>query len=958
MNKQFPPALIMAVSSAIEHGDQLEEVALRHSVTIAEASRWHRELKTMAARLATNDKTVLTNGIAEVITERSSQAFALLDNRGVCLYVNSAFINIFGFTKDELYAKPLHDLIHRRCADSTASSWHCCALINAFVAPASLSQLEDFFFDKDGTPVRVICEVSPIEDADGKDYAVLEVRDVTREAALLSSLSLHQKRLESLFSSNLLGVIYWSLDGDVEDANDEFLRIVKYTRDDLSNHKIDWRDMTPLAFRKGDAAAVEQLRLTGSHPTIEKQYKCKDGSLVWVAVTSAMVDETRGVAFVQDISDRKHAEGILLEAQQQAISQASKLQVAKARLRAILEAAPVGIGMCDVNGKIIEVNKGNRILWGEELPYSESVDAYREWKGWWADGSTRHGRRIEPEEWAMARALAGEDAPRDLIEIEPFDSPGTRKTVLNCGSPVRNDVGQIVGAVVAQMDISDWVRTENALRESELKFRTITDAMPQIVFSSLPDGYNDYQNKHLYDYTGAVPGSLEGEAWLKVVHPDDVAACMRRWTHSLTTGEAYEIRYRIRHKSGEYRWALGRALPIKNAEGNVIRWLGTCTDIHEEVLIQEALEDADRRKDDFIALLAHELRNPLAPVRTALDMFRLRPPADEILKRAVVIMDRQVKQMSSLIDDLLDVARITKGKVSLKLQQCDLSNILQAVCDDHKGPMAESGITLEIDLPSTPVMLEGDNVRLTQIFGNLLHNACKYSKHGGTVRVKAWLSNTNVEKLVVISIQDNGLGMSKELLSRLFKPFTQAEERSDTINGGLGLGLAIVKGLVELHKGTISAASSGLGLGSTFTVTLPISVVRETTSMATEDMTTASTPKKILMIDDNEDFSFAMSSALSSFGHDLVIAHTGKSGLETYDLFRPDVVICDIGLPDITGYDVARAITASITENTKPVFLIALSGYGQESDKKLAQEAGFQVHLTKPVDLENLLKLL
>lgn len=951
--------VIFAVSAALQRGEPVSHVALRYDVSPAEALKWHRDLVQAASKLASPSEHDLVSGMAEVIAENSSQAVAVINDKGHCIYVNRAFVDIFGYSKDELYQSPLHDLIHYRRSDGSQYPPEDCPLVAASVEQTQLSRLEDLFFKKDGSPVRVICEASPVKDILGRRHLVLEVRDITQEVAIQSSLSAHQKRLEALFSTNLIGVIYWTLDGEIEEANDEFLRIVKYTRDDLSCHRIDWKEITPAEFRDSDAVAVAQLLASGAHPTIEKQYKCKDGTLVWVAVTSALIDGSNGVGFVQDISSRKSAEVRLLNAQQKALEEAAKFQEAKARLAALLEAAPVGIGMCDATGRIIEVNRGNRLLWGDDLPYSENVEAYREWNGWWADGSEKHGKRIEPHEWALARALMGEEAPRDLIEIEPFNAPGTRKRVLNCGTAVRNQNGEIVGAVVAQMDITDLVKTEDALRDSELKFRTITDAMPQMVFSSLPGGYNDYQNKHLYDFTGAEPGSLEGEAWLSVVHPMDVPNCMQLWSHSLATGEPYEIKYRIRHRSGEYRWALSRALPIKNSDGNIIRWLGTCTDIHEQVLIQEALEDADRKKDDFIALLAHELRNPLAPVRTALDLFKLHPPANGTLKRAAEIMDRQVKQMSSLIDDLLDVARITRGKVSLKLQQCDLSSILEEVCDDHRTPMTKNDIELTLDLPTEPILVLGDVVRLTQVFGNLLHNACKYSNPGGAVDVKAEVSSEpNGAHVVNIYVRDNGLGLTEDLLARLFKPFTQAEERSDKLNGGLGLGLAIVKGLVELHGGGVSATSPGIGHGATFTVTLPLAMSNEVKPVQEGSMENALKPKKILMIDDNEDFAFAMSAALSSFGHILAVSNDGTNGIKKFHKFKPDVVICDIGLPDMQGYDVARAILAERAADQNELFMIALSGYGQDADKKRAFEAGFNTHLTKPVDLERLLDLL
>ena len=824
MSEERPVSLMAEVALAVHsNAFSVTQVAESYSVSEAEANTWHAELLTNAQKLfLRSGKAIKLDRLAAVIAETSTQAIAILNADDICVYANQPFVNLFGYSREELAGATLHSLIHHHTDDGKPYPEDSCPLVEASKNRTVVHRLRGVFFKKDGSQVQVVCSATPSTTEQGESLIVLETKDVTERLELERTSKLNRKRLEKLFSADLIGVVYWNLDGEIEDANAEFLRMVKYTELDLANRRINWRKMTPPEFVKDDDEAVKLLLSVGSHPAMEKQCICKDGSRVWVAVSSAMVDQPHGVAFVQDISLRKYAEMALRVAEQTAKKEAIRSAEANARLSALLEAAPVAIAMCDQRGELVVMNRWNKLLWGENSPFSDSVAECGEWKGWWADGSNKHGRAIKIDEWAMARALRGEEAPRDRIEIQPFDAPDTRKTVLNCGAPIRDAAGNIVGAVIAQMDITDQVRAENALRESEKKFRTIADTMPQMVFSSLPDGYNDYLNKHFYDFTGEPEGALEGLTWQRVIHPDDAPDALAKWEHCLRTREPYEVKYRVRHRSGEYRWALGRALPVLDDHGEIIRWLGTCTDIHDQIKTQEELEETDKNKDNFIALLAHELRNPLAPLRTALDLLKLKKFSDIHLVKSIEIMDRQTKQMSGLIDDLLDVARITRGKVALKVEPVNLQELLRNVCADHRDGLNSKGVDLSLHA-SESLWLEGDSIRLTQVFGNLLSNACKFSDPGTHVSVTAKRDSDNEKNFAHVSVKDSGKGISDELLKVLFKPFRQAEERSTQLNAGLGLGLAIVEGFVELHGGSVTAHSDGLGKGSIFTVKLPLS---------------------------------------------------------------------------------------------------------------------------------------
>ncbi|MEJ7805579.1 MAG: PAS domain-containing protein, partial [Telluria sp.] len=650
------------------------------------------------------------------------------------------------------------------------------------------------------------------------------------------------------------------------------------------------------------------------------------------------------------------AAAALRESQRLSAEVMHRAETDRSRLDALLEAVPVGIGYADPNGKLILVNSENKRLWGEH-PFSDSVDGYVEWKGWWADGSDRHGKLIQPYEWGLARALQGEEVAGDIVAIEPFGMPNVRRTVLLRAAPIRSAAGAVTGAVVAQMDITErlsneaalrdarlrlegaleaaemgtwafdlqgdkvyadrnmarlygvadadaaggsasayfnaihsddvataqarvdqamstgdpytdsyrvclpdggfrfiqvrgrvtfdkngkpqWLsgvsldvtsqrQAERALRESEAKFRTITDAMPQMVWSTLPDGYNDYFNQRWYDYTGAPVGSTDGHEWAHIFHPDDQARASEVWRHSLVTGEQYEIQYRMRHRSGAYRWALGRALPIRDENGKIIRWMGTCTDIHDQKLAEEELKTANRRKDEFLAMLAHELRNPLAPISAAAQLLKICSHDEKSVKRSSEIIVRQVNHMTTLVDDLMDVSRVTRGLVALDKTEVDVKAVVNSAIEQARPLIESREHTLNIRLVSTTAIVLGDRARLIQVTANLLNNAAKYTPQGGEIT----LSVDVLQDQATIRIDDTGIGIDAALLPHVFELFTQAERTPDRSQGGLGLGLALVKSIMELHGGKVEARSEGPGQGSTFILTLPL---QETKNAASGD---------------------------------------------------------------------------------------------------------------------------
>ncbi|HKY51363.1 MAG TPA: ATP-binding protein [Candidatus Limnocylindria bacterium] len=367
------------------------------------------------------------------------------------------------------------------------------------------------------------------------------------------------------------------------------------------------------------------------------------------------------------------------------------------------------------------------------------------------------------------------------------------------------------------------------------------------------------------------------------------------------------------------------------------------------------LADADRRKDEFLAMLGHELRNPLAPVTTALQLMRMHSDEPLRVARARETIERQVEHMTRLIDDLLDVSRITQGKIELRQEAVILSTLVARAVEAARPVIDERGHRLTLDLPDEPVVVRGDPARLEQVLANLLNNAAKYTDVGGRISVRAFVDGAQL----AIAVRDNGAGLSPEMRDRVFDLFVQGPDMQAYARGGLGIGLTLARRLVEMHGGTIEVHSEGSGRGSEFVVRLPIGAVPQIQSNGhTDEATLSALPKRrVLVVDDNVDAADALAELLRDYGHDVRSVHDGPSAIEQAALHRPDIVLLDIGMPGFDGYEVARRMR---TELGLKATLVAVTGYGEARHRRQSRDAGFDQHVTKPVDtrkLETLLKL-
>ncbi|WP_411278864.1 response regulator [Gemmatimonas sp.] len=375
--------------------------------------------------------------------------------------------------------------------------------------------------------------------------------------------------------------------------------------------------------------------------------------------------------------------------------------------------------------------------------------------------------------------------------------------------------------------------------------------------------------------------------------------------------------------------------------------------VARQMELADQLLDADRRKDEFLALLAHELRNPLAPIRNAASIMHMKGLHDPELIWCHEVIERQAKQLTRLVDDLLDVSRITQGKIRLRTEQLDLRHVVQDAVESSRTLIDEMGHELTVEMPDTPLLVRGDPARLTQVVANLLNNAAKYQLENGTIAVQIAHDGTDS----VIVVRDRGIGISREAMPRIFDLFAQGERVPDRAAGGLGIGLSLVKQMVELHGGTVRAESSGVGQGSAFVVHIPApTATTTTTTNGTPDAAhSAEAPRRILVVDDSVDAAESMAMLLRLRGHDVVVAHNGQDALQLAEETPPSVVLLDIGLPGMDGYEVCRRFRASGFDATR---IIAMTGYGLEKDRQRATEAGFNVHIVKPVAFADLVKLL
>jgi PAS domain S-box-containing protein len=798
-------------------------------------------------------------------------------------------------------------------------------------------------------PERIVIDfmVAPIADAMGRvTHLVACGVDIDERKRTEAALRERTQRYELVLAGARDALWDWDVVHGRVQYSVQWKTLHGYAADEPREGVELWRESIHPDDRERVVAAV-QAHFDGATPVFSEEYRivCADGSEKWIADRGlAQRDATgrvlRMAGSETDITQRKQAE--------------QELRQKAEELEQLMNLAPVAIWKS--HDPLCEHITGNRManrLY--EADAEENVSA--------GPASSDHtegprrffrpdGRELCAAELPMQRAVAHnvEVHNEELIAVSPS---GRRIALLGSATPLRDEGGDVRGCLAAFLDVSEREAMNAALRESEARLRTLADNISQLAWMADASGAVFWYNRRWFDYTGARPEGMLGLGWRDVCHPQHLARVEAKFREHLASGEPWEDTFPLCAADGSYRWFLSRAVPIRDESGRVIRWFGTNTDITEHQATEEALRQADRRKDRFLAMLAHELRNPLAPIRNAVQVLDAIGSQLPQARRSRDAIERQVAHMSRIIDDLLDVSRIARDKIELRREAVDLCQVVRHALEDEAPPLDRAGLVLRAQVPAEPLWVEGDRVRLAQVVGNLLANAEKFTERGGTVEV----SLAREDGAAVLEVADDGIGMDAATLARLFEPFAQADQTLSRSRGGLGLGLALVKGLVALHGGSVEARSEGPGRGARFLVRLPLAAAPDLRpAQRPAGRAEANSPLRILIIEDHRDTAESLQMLLELDGYAVRVAYDGGPGIAAAREYHPDVVICDIGLPGMDGYQVAERLRQEVAGRS--ALLIAQSGYGQREDIERAHRAGFDRHLTKPIDVEGLRALL
>lgn len=542
---------------------------------------------------------------------------------------------------------------------------------------------------------------------------------------------------------------------------------------------------------------------------------------------------------------------------------------------------------------------------------------------------------------------------------------GSVRWVHDRAQPYFDDGGKLVRYVGATVDVTEAKQTEATLRDSVERYRLIVENAEEGIWALDPEGRTTFVNRKMAAMLGYSVAEMAGHSLFDFMGEADRDSAAWHLDRRLAgVPERHEFVFR-RKDGSAIRTEIG-ASPIVGEDGSVRGALALVMDITErwraeqdrdramrEAAAQrgrmEAMIEAERRKNEFIAILSHELRNPLAPIRAGLDILEHVAPGSQPAHRALQVIQRQVGHLAHLVDDLLDISRIARGRIELRPAPIELGEIARRVVDDHRALFAERGVALELVQAPEPLPVQGDETRLSQAIGNLLGNAVKFTPRGGRTTVS--LETDHARGQALVRVTDTGRGIASDVLPHLFEPFSQADTSLDRSLGGLGLGLILVKGLVALHGGSVAVASEGPGRGATFTLALPLRTT-PAAQLSAPGAARGAPPRRVLVIDDNVDLAELLGGALGLRGHEVAIANDGTEGLARARVFQPEVIVCDIGLPGMDGYAVARAVRADPA--LSHVRLVALSGYAADHDVARARDAGFEAQLAKPAAIADI----
>jgi hypothetical protein len=878
----------------------------------------------------------------------SAIGVAQVSPEGRYLRVNRKLCQMLGYSEQEMLNLTLHEVTHPDDRDRSAAR-----LSSSFAGESEEYSIEKRYVRKDGAIIWVLINWTVVRGPAGRPLrTVANVQDITARKQAEDALRANEAQLRAILD-NSTAVIF------VKDLEGRYLRINRWYEvlHGVTEAEVKGKTDYDIHAREiADAVRANDREVIAANTPLqfEEQVAIADGLRHFISVKFLLYDE-RGRPYAicgiaTDITERNQAEEALRESQ--ALNQA------------VLGSLEAHIAVLDRDGNIIAVNEAwKRFACENDGPaVADSVGA-----NYLAvcRRSRDRGAGEAPAALDGIQAVLNGAFPNFTLEY-PCHSPSENRWFLMSVTPLPGERG---GAVVAHTNITARKLAEEALRESEARLRQLADAMPQIVYTCSPDGMVDYGNQRWFEYTGISLEQSMGNRWMEALHPDDRERTRCQLMESSRTGQPFEAEYRLRHKDGQYRWHLSRAMSIRDERGQIVKWIGTSTDIHDrkqaeaereellarEQVAREAAEAANRSKDEFLAMVSHELRSPLNAILGYASLLRHGELDAQKTKRAIEVIERSGKLQAQLIDDLLDTARIISGKLRLVVGPVDMVSVIEESVQTIHPAAEAKGISLQVNLPPKIGQITGDPARLQQVVWNLLSNAVKFTPQEGRVEVRL----ERVDPHICIIVSDTGKGISPDFLPYVFDRFRQFDASSARRYGGLGLGLALVKYLVELHGGTIEAASAGEGQGATFKVVLPVRAVATPLGEARGASVTVKSSWELagvraLVVDDEDDARELLKSALTQYGADVVVA---SSAAEAYDLIttapaeeRPDVMVTDLGMPGEDGYSLIRRVREWERVRGAYTPAVALTAHGRAEDRMRALMAGFQMHVAKPAE--------
>jgi PAS domain S-box-containing protein len=850
------------------------------------------------------------------------------DLRGLTHFTNARFQAYSGLSAAALLRDGWQQVLHPDDRDAARGDWS----RSARTGRAHEAQYR--FRRHDAEYRRHLCRVVPVRSATGE---IVEWLSTCVDAEDGERANATRALLASIVSASDDAIISKSLDGIVLSWNAAAERLFGYDPAEAVGQPITL--IIPPERLAEEESILARLRRGERVDHFETVRVSKTGRRIDLSLTISPILDASGRVVgaskvARDITDRKRRDQLLCDREE--------------RYELVLAGSGAAIWDWDVPGERVVYSSRWKELRG--LSDDEISDSVDEWR------NTIHPDDVER---VMAALQAHFDGQTTVFaeEYRVRHKDGHWLWISDRGIAKRNDAGEVVRMAGSETDITERRHAEAELRETESQYRELVESANSVIIRWRCDGTLTFANEFAEALFGYDTDELVGRD-VRVLVPrqdstgtdltslvSDIVAHPARYRHNVNENISRE---------GRRIWMLWTNRPIFDERGNVVEILAIGSDITKLKQAEDALRDADRRKDEFLAVLGHELRNPLAPLSTGLELLQYAEENPELLESVRTMMHRQLAHLVRLVDDLVDLSRISRGVIGLRREPLSLHVVVAAAVEFAKPLITEWCHELIQTHADEPLPLNGDFERLTQVIANLLGNAAKYTQPGGTI----WLRTQVRGREALVRIKDTGLGIPPERLEGIFDMFSQVpEHRAHVSAGGLGIGLALSRELIALHGGSIEAHSEGLGRGSEFVVRLHLDeATMEHERGEGPSSRVDAAPRRLLIVDDNVDAAHSLRMLLDLEGHDVRAVHDGPSALEAMERFCPEIVLIDIGLPKMDGYDVARRIRARA--GGRDVLLVALTGWGQQKDRQRAQEAGFDRHLTKPADAASLAELM